>query len=108
MPPWPTKNRLMRSVPGVGPVLAHSLIALMPELGSLSGRQAAALVGVAPFACESGTFKGQRRILGGRKPVRDTAYMAAFNQRFDAAGKQPKLIIVAIIRKLVVTLNAML
>lgn len=119
-PAMARKNRLMRSVPGVGPVLAHSLLALMPELGRLSGRQAAALVGVAPFACESGNFKGQRRILGGRKPLRDTAYMAAlvaarhnpvmaaFKQRLDAAGKQPKLIIVAIIRKLVVTLNAMI
>ena len=71
------KSRLMRSVPGVGPVLTHSLLALMPELGRLSGRQAAALVGVAPFACESGRYKGQRRISGGRKPLRDTAYMAA-------------------------------
>jgi len=114
------KSRLMRSVPGVGPVLAHNLLALMPELGRLSGRQAAALVGVAPFACESGSFKGQRRISGGRKPVRDAAYMAAlvaarhnpvmatFKQRLQDAGKQPKLIIVAIIRKLVVTLNAII
>ena len=114
------RNRLMRSVPGVGPVLAHTLLALMPELGSLTGRQAAALVGVAPFDCESGTFKGQRRILGGRKPLRDAAYMAAlvagrhnplmatFKQRLAKAGKPPKVIIIAIIRKLVVTLNAML
>jgi len=114
------RNALLRSVPGVGPVLAHSLLALMPELGSLTGRQAAALVGVAPFDCESGTFKGQRRILGGRKPLRDAAYMAAlvagqhntvmaaFRQRLAAAGKKPKVILVAIMRKLVVTLNAMI
>ena len=114
------RARLMRSFPGVGPVLAHTLLAFMPELGSLTGKQAGALVGVAPFDCESGTFKGQRRILGGRKPVRDAAYMAAlvagrhnpviatFKQRLAKAGKPPKVIIVAIIRKLVVTLNAML
>lgn len=114
------RNRLMRSVPGVGPVLAHTLLALMPELGRLTGRQAGALVGVAPFDCDSGAFKGQRRILGGRKPLRDAAYMAAlvagrynplmadFKQRLADAGKPPKVIIVAIIRKLVVTLNAML
>lgn len=114
------KNRLLRSVPGVGPVMAHSLLALMPELGSLTGRQAAALVGVAPFDCESGTLKGQRRILGGRKPLRDAAYMAAlvagrhnpametFKQRLATAGKKPKVILVAIMRKLIVTLNAMI
>jgi transposase len=114
------KARLLRSVPGVGPVLAHSLIALMPELGSLSGRQASALVGVAPFDCESGSFKGNRRIQGGRKPLRDAAYMAAlvagqhnpvmaaFKNRLAQAGKPPKLILVAIRRKLIVTLNAIL
>lgn len=114
------RSRLLRSVPGVGPVLAHSLLALMPELGGLSRRQAASLVGVAPFDCESGTFKGQRRIAGGRKPLRDAAYMAAlvagqhnpvmkaFRQRLADAGKPPKLIIVAIIRKLITTLNAMI
>jgi transposase len=114
------RARLLRSVPGVGPVLAHTLLALMPELGSLNGRQAGALVGVAPFDCESGTFKGQRRITGGRKPLRDAAYMAAlvagqhnpvmaaFKQRLAAAGKRPKVILVAIIRKLIVTLNAII
>lgn len=114
------KSRLLRSVPGVGPVFAHTLIALMPELGSLSRRQAGSLMGVAPFDCESGKFKGQRRILGGRKPLRDAAYMAAlvagqhnpvmtaFKQRLAATGKKPKIILVAIMRKLVVTLNAMI
>ena len=114
------KSRLLRSVPGVGPVLAHSLLAFMPELGTLSRRQAGALVGVAPFDCDSGSCKGQRRIMGGRKPLRDAAYMAAlvaskhnpamaaFKQRLDAAGKRPKVILVAIIRKLIVTLNAMI
>lgn len=114
------KNRLLRSVPGVGPVFAHTLLALMPELGKLTRRQAASLVGVAPFDCESGTFRGQRRIIGGRKPLRDAAYMAAlvagqhnpamkaFKQRLADAGKPPKVILVAIMRKLLATLNAMI
>lgn len=114
------KNRLLRSVPGVGPVFAHTLLALMPELGTLTRRQAASLVGVAPFDCESGTFRGQRRIIGGRKPLRDAAYMAAlvagqhnlamkaFRQRLADAGKPPKVVLVAIMRKLLATLNAMI
>ncbi|MBC2653796.1 IS110 family RNA-guided transposase [Novosphingobium aerophilum] len=114
------RNRLLRSVPGVGPVFAHTLLALMPELGTLTRRQAASLVGVAPFDCESGTMRGQRRITGGRKPLRDAAYMAAlvagqhnptmkaFRQRLAEAGKPPKLILVAIIRKLITALNAMI
>ena len=114
------KNRLLRSVPGVGPVVAHTLLALMPELGSLTRRQAASLMGVAPFDCESGTFRGQRRIIGGRKPLRDATYMAAlvagqhnpvmkaFKKRLAEAGKPPKVILVAIMRKLVSTLNAMI
>lgn len=114
------KARLMRTVPGVGPVLTHTLLALMPELGRLSGRQAGSLAGVAPFVCESGTFKGQSHIGGGRKPLRDAAYMAAlvagkhnpimakFKQRLTVAGKRPKVIIVAMIRKLIVMINAMI
>jgi transposase len=118
--PMARKNRLLRSVPGVGPVVAHTLLALMPELGNLTRRQAASLMGVAPFDCESGTFRGQRRIIGGRKPLRDATYMAAivagqhnpvmkaFKQRLAEAGKPPKLILVAIMRKLISTLNAMI
>jgi transposase len=114
------KNELMRSVPCVGPVLAHSLLALMPELGKLSNRQAASLLGVAPFDCDSGDFRGQRHIFGGRRNLRDVAYMAAlvgsktnpvfhaFRQRLQTAGKKPKVIIVAIMRKLIVTINAMI
>jgi transposase len=64
-------ERLLRSVPGVGPVLSHTLIALLPELGSLTRKQVAALVGVAPYDFESGHFKGQRKIWGGRAPVRN-------------------------------------
>ena len=114
------KNALMRSVPGVGPVFAHSLLALMPELGNLTNRQAASLLGVAPFDFESGAFKGQRHISGGRRDLRDVAYMAAmvatsfnpifktFSERLKAAGKRPKVAIVAVMRKLITTLNAML
>jgi transposase len=114
------KNDLIRSVPCVGPVLSHTLLGLMPELGSLSNRAAAALLGVAPFDHESGRFKGQRHIAGGRQPIRDVAYMAAlvgarcnpvlaaFKQHLQAAGKRPKVIIVALMRKLITILNAIL
>ncbi len=114
------KNALLRSVPSVGPVFAHTLLAQMPELGQLTNRQAAALMGVAPYDCESGQFRGQRRIFGGRKHVRDVAYMAAINagpfnpilkevrDRLQTAGKKPKVIIVAIMRRLITILNAML
>jgi transposase len=114
------KDALIRSVPCVGPVLSHTLLGLMPELGKLSNRAAAALLGVAPFDRDSGLMKGQRHISGGRQPVRDVAYMAAlvgarcnpvlaaFKQRLQAAGKRPKVIIVALMRKLITILNAML
>lgn len=114
------KHAILRTVPGVGPVTAATLLAFMPELGSMTGRQAAALVGVAPFDCDSGMSKGKRRIIGGRKPLRDALYMAAlvasrsnktmanFYQRLRGAGKPPKIALVAIIRKLVTCLNAML
>ena len=114
------KAELLRSVPGVGPVFCHTLLGLLPELGTLTNRQIAALVGVAPFDCDSGRSKGQRHIYGGRKAVRDVAYMAAlasgkhnpvlaqFRQRLLAAGKKPKVVLVAMMRKLVTILNAML
>lgn len=114
------KSTLLRSVPGVGPVFAHTLLALMPELGSITNRQAGSLLGVAPFDCESGAYKGQRRIFGGRQAVRDVAYMAAlsasrynprlkaFRERLQAAGKRPKVALVAVMRKLITILNAML
>jgi transposase len=114
------KSELLRSVPSVGPVFVQSLLALMPELGSLTNGQAAALLGVAPFDFESGAFKGQRRIFGGRRALRDVAFMAAmnacrcnpvlkaFSQKLRNAGKRPKVAIVAVMRKLIVTLNAML
>lgn len=114
------KQAILRSVPGVGPVLGHTLLGLLPELGKLTNRQIAALVGVAPFDCDSGRFRGQRHIFGGRQAVRDVVYMAAlaggrhnpvlkaFRERLLAAGKKPKVVLVALMRKLITTLNAML
>ena len=100
-------------------MLACTLMALLPELGTMSRKQVAALVGVAPYAFESGKFKGLRCIWGGRAPVRDALYMAAmsasnwnpvlkaFHHRLKAAGKLPKVAIVAVMRKIITTLNAM-
>jgi transposase len=114
------KEAIIRSVPGVGPVLAHTLLGLLPELGALTNRQIASLVGVAPFDCDSGRFRGQRHIYGGRQAVRDVVYMAALaggrhnpvlravRERLLAAGKKPKVVLVALMRKLITTLNAML
>jgi transposase len=114
------KEAILRSVPGVGPVLAHTLLGLLSELGALTNRQIAALVGVAPFDWDSGRFKGQRHIYGGRQAVRDVVYMAALaggrhnpvlkavRERLLAAGKKPKVVLVALMRKLITTLNAML
>jgi transposase len=113
------RYRLLTSMPGVGPVLACTLIALLPELGTMSRKQVAALVGVAPYAFDSGKFKGRRCIWGGRAPVRDVLYMAAmsasnwnpvlkaFHHRLKAAGKLPKVAIVAVMRKMITILNAM-
>jgi transposase len=113
------RYRLLTSMPGVGPVLACTLTALLPELGTMNRRQVAALVGVAPYAFESGKFKGRRCIWGGRAPVRDVLYMAAmsasnwnpvfkmFHGRLKAAGKMPKVATVAVMRKIIITLNAM-
>ena len=113
------RYRLLASMPGVGLVLACTLIALLPELGTMSRKQVAALVGVAPYAFESGKFKGRRCIWGGRAPVREVLYMAAmsasnwnpvfkaFHKRLKDAGKLPKVAIVAVMRKIITTLNAM-
>jgi transposase len=113
------RYRLLTSMPGVGAVLACTLIALLPELGRLSRKQAAALVGVAPYAFESGALKGRRRIWGGRANIRQVLYMAAmsasnwnpvlkaFRNRLAAAGKLPKVVIVAVMRKMITMLNAM-
>jgi transposase len=113
------RYRLLTSMPGVGAVLACTLIALLPELGGMSRKQVAALVGVAPYAFESGTLKGRRCIWGGRANVRQVLYMAAmsasnwnpalkaFHDRLAAAGKKPKVTIVAVMRKTITMLNAM-
>src|SRR6185437_844423 len=103
-PDLAAKDALIRSVPCVGPVLSHTLLGLMPELGKLSNRAAAALLGVAPFDHDSGRFKGQRRIVGARcNPA-----LAELKQRLQAAGKRPKVIVVALMRKLITILNAIL
>lgn len=113
------RYRLLTSMRGVGPVLASTLIALLPELGRMSRKQVAALVGVAPYDFDSGKLKGMRCIWGGRAPVRNVLYMAAlvarrcnpvlksFNDRLAATGKEPKVVIVAVMRKMITTLNAM-
>jgi transposase len=115
---WDALARRLRTVPGVGPIVAASLIALLPELGTLSRREIASLVGLAPFDDDSGEHRGERHIKGGRKSVRDALYMAALSARqhnpmiaaFAArlTRKKPKVILVACMRKLLVTLNAML
>jgi transposase len=120
-PVWRAKEELLRSVPGVGPVSARTLLAELPELGALTRRQAAALVGVAPFSRDSGKLRGRRTVWGGRAPLRACLYMAAvaaargsnpalagFYRRLRLAGKPAKLALTACMRKLVVTLNAML
>jgi transposase len=113
------RYQLLTSMPGVGPVLACTLIALLPELGRLSRKQIAALVGVAPYDFDSGKLKGKRCIWGGRAPVRHVLFMAAmsacnwnpvlktFHNRLKAAGKLPKVAIVAVMRKMITMLNAM-
>jgi transposase len=113
------RYRLLTSMSGVGAVLACTLIALLPELGQMNRKQVAALVGVAPYAFESGKLKGARCIWGGRAKVRRVLYMAAmsacnwnpalkaFHDRLEATGKKPKVVIVAVMRKMLTTLNAM-
>ena len=114
------RDRRLRSVPGVGPVCSWTLLARLPELGRLSHRQIAALVGVAPYDHDSGRMKGRRAIRGGRACVRNAAYMAALTgarcnpalvamrQRLETAGKPAKVILTALMRKLLTFLNAIL
>ena len=118
-PVWRLKEDLLRSVPGVGPVVSRTLLGELPELGRLTHRQIAALVGVAPRACDSGTLRGKRIVWGGRAPVRAALYMAAlvasrcnpviraFYARLRAAGKPAKVALVACMRKLLTIMNAM-
>ena len=119
-PVWREKDHLLQSMPGVGPVLATTLLASVPELGTLNRRQVAALVGVAPLNRDSGTWRGRRLVGGGRAPVRAVLYMGAlvaarhnpvlkaFYQRLRQAGKAPKVALTACMRKLLTMLNAML
>jgi len=119
-PVWRAKDDLLRSVPGVGPVVSRTLLADVPELGHLNRKQIAALVGVAPLARDSGTLRGKRIVWGGRAPVRAVLYMGAlvatrrnpviraFYRRLLAAGKPKKVALIACMRKLLTILNAMM
>jgi transposase len=119
-PLWREKDKLLRSVPGVGPVLSTTLLAELSELGKLDRKRIAALVGVAPYNCDSGKLKGKRKIWGGRASVRTVLYMAtlsakrhnpvirAFYERLIAAGKLKKVALVACMRKLLTILNSMI
>ena len=118
-PLWQKRMQLLETARGVGRRLACTLTAYLPELGTLSGKQVAALVGVAPFNCDSGQWRGKRRTWGGRAAVRRVLHMAAmsamqhndrirqFAQRLKAKGKPGKVVVVACTRKLLVILNAM-
>jgi transposase len=117
-PAWRASEELLASTPGVGAVTARTLIAELPELGRLDRRRIAALVGVAPINRDSGTFRGRRRVAGGRRSVRKVLFMAtltavrfnppvrALYQRLTQAGRPAKLALTACMRKLLVTLNA--
>lgn len=119
-PHWKEPLALLQSVRGVGPVTAYTLLAYLPELGTLSRQEAAALVGVAPIATESGQWRGRRTIHGGRTMIRNVLYMAAVTparcnpifrrhyQQLVARGKLPKVALVACMRRLIVILNALL
>jgi transposase len=118
-PAWRERDELLRSVPGVGNIVARTLIADLPELGRLDRKQIAALVGIAPLNRDSGKMRGKRTTWGGRAKVRCVLYMAAlvasrrnpvlaaFYQRLLRAGKAKKLALTAVMRKLLTILNAM-
>lgn len=119
-PLWRENDDLLQSVPGIGPVCAQTFLLELPELGTLTRQQIAALVGVAPLNCDSGTLRGRRTIWGGRAQVRTVLYMGtlvatrfnpqikAFYQRLLAAGKIKKVALTACMHKLLTILNAML
>ena len=118
-PLWRAKEKVLRSTPGVGPVLSMTLLSDLPELGVLNRGEIAALVGVAPFNRDSGTLRGKRKVWGGRGQVRAALYTAAlvatrynpvlreFYQRLCAAGKPKKVALTACMRKLLTILNTM-
>jgi transposase len=119
-PVWQAKEDLLRTIPGIGPVVARTLLAELPELGTLERGQVAALAGVAPLNCDSGQRSGARHCWGGRAPVRAAVYMATvcairrnpvirpFYARLRAAGKPVKVAMVACMRKLLILANAVL
>ncbi|GAB1093630.1 MAG: IS110 family transposase [Shewanella algae] len=119
-PEYQTKNTLLQSVPGIGNIAAASIISNVPELGYITNKQAASLIGVAPITRESGRYKGKRVIQGGRAQVRTVLYMAMMSAmqcnpvfkdtyaRLLEAGKPKKVAIIACVRKMVVILNSML
>ena len=119
-PQWQAKEKVLLSVPGVGPVTTLTLVADLPELGDLNRQKIAALVGLAPINKDSGPRQGKRRIFGGRASVRSVLYMAAlsasktnpviraFYERLLAKGKPKKVALTACMRKLLVMLNAMI
>jgi len=119
-PEYQAKNEILQSMKGIGKVAAASIISNLPELGSMSSKQAGALVGVAPMNRESGRYKGKRKIQGGRHQVRTVLYMAMMSaiqsnpvfkehyQRLVASGKPKKVAIIACVRKMIVILNSML
>lgn len=114
------RAKILRSIPGVGPVLSAALIGQMPELGALGEKQAAALVGLAPMNSDSGKYAGKRRIRGGWTWLRHLLYQAAlvasnhnpalviFAKRLKAQGKPHKLVLIAVARKLIIIANALL
>ena len=116
---WQERRTLLQSVPGIGPQVVATLLADLPELGSLSNKQIAALAGLAPFNRDSGAFRGKRRIRGGRSGVRTMLYMSMLSaiqhnpkfrsmyQRMIAAGKHKKVALTACMRKMLTVLNAM-
>jgi transposase len=119
-PAWREKEDLLASVPGVGPITARTLIAELPELGTLDGKRIASLAGLAPFTRQSGQWKGKAMIAGARKSVRSALFLAslvacrhnhvlkAFRQRLVDAGKPKLLVAIAAARKLLTILNAIL
>lgn len=119
-PAWRQKEDLLRSVPGIGPGIARTLIAEMPELGTLDRRQVASLAGLAPFTQQSGRWRGKSFISGGRAHVRSMLYLGAmaairfnpvlrsFYQRLLAAGKAKAVALIAVARKLLTILNAII
>lgn len=119
-PVWQVKHNLLQSVPGIGPIVSAVLLGELPELGTLTHKQIAALVGVAPLARDSGRWRGKRFVWGGRAPVRTALFLAAlcarrwnpavrpFYERLIAAGKPKKVALIACARKLLTIANAMM